>query len=502
MGTLLIVVAALLTISGAAAGVTIHVPSQQPTIQAGINAASDGDTVLVACDTYTEHGITMTSGITVLSETGDPSCVTIDCTGNADQAFYIIGVDASLIAGFTFTGGEAPWGGAIYADGSTMTIRDCVFSGNTASSGGGGVHWDDGAVTVIDCTFTGNTATNGGGGLHVNYSDATVTDCVFDGNDAGYGGGLAFEGGDLLTVAGTAFTDNTASDENDGGGGAYVENCAAGFLDCTFDGNDGGELGGGLYSYDSVQLTCTFCTFTGNEAEYGGGVLTDAPAWTSLLSCAFDSNGAGEGGAVYFYNDPGAVVDGCAFTGNTGSWGSGGGVAVDGSVCDILWSEFVGNAGLWGSALAGYNAADVDVENGTIVLNRAPTLARQGATIYMEDSSHVDAEDTIIAFNSSGEAVVCESGGTATLSCSLVYGNDGGDWTGCIEGQEMTIGNWHVDPLFCGLLAGDYSLCANSPCLPGNNPCATLMGPHGEGCVDCDSPVELSSWGVIKSMWR
>ena len=44
---------------------TIHVPSQEPSIQAGLNAASAGDTVLVSCGTYYEHDIDMKPSVCV-----------------------------------------------------------------------------------------------------------------------------------------------------------------------------------------------------------------------------------------------------------------------------------------------------------------------------------------------------------------------------------------------------------------------------------------------------
>lgn len=50
----LLCTAALLPIATRAA--TLNVPAQYPTIQAGVNAAFDGDTVLVASGTYSGDG--------------------------------------------------------------------------------------------------------------------------------------------------------------------------------------------------------------------------------------------------------------------------------------------------------------------------------------------------------------------------------------------------------------------------------------------------------------
>ena len=60
---------------------TWYVPTDATTIQAGIDSAATGDTVLVACGTYFKFEIIMKSGVCLRGETGDPECVVVDAQG-------------------------------------------------------------------------------------------------------------------------------------------------------------------------------------------------------------------------------------------------------------------------------------------------------------------------------------------------------------------------------------------------------------------------------------
>ena len=60
--------------------------------------------------------------------------------------------------------------------------------------------------------------------------------------------------------------------------------------------------------------------------------------------------------------------------------------------------------------------------------------------------------------------------------------------------------NLNADPLFCDPENGDYSLAANSPCLPDFNEWQVLVGALGEGCA----PVALNpqTWARVKAKYR
>ncbi len=94
-------------------------------------------------------------------------------------------------------------------------------------------------------------------------------------------------------------------------------------------------------------------------------------------------------------------------------------------------------------------------------------------------------DKTIIAFSIEEEAVCCGAGSSVISTCCDIYGNEGGDWVGCIAGQDSINGNFSADPLFCDPANSDFTLDIASPCLPGNHPngedCG-LIGALGQGC--------------------
>ena len=103
-----------------ACGAERLVPSQYPTIQAAVNAALNGDTVIIAPGTYTGAGnrdIIVNKPITIRSQDGPETCI-IDCNGGIstgnDHSGFIMS-NREHLAGMTITGGNSfNGGGAVY----------------------------------------------------------------------------------------------------------------------------------------------------------------------------------------------------------------------------------------------------------------------------------------------------------------------------------------------------------------------------------------------------
>jgi len=147
-----------------ASGLTIHVPGDFPRIQDGIDAAVDGDSILVAEGVYTGIGnrdlYIPWKRIYIISESGPESTV-IDCEYLSDGVtFYSDG--EALLEGFTVRQGIH---GLICNGGENAVVRRCIFSENNAGSGGsfgGGIqNW--GSLPILDCKISNNYASFGGG---------------------------------------------------------------------------------------------------------------------------------------------------------------------------------------------------------------------------------------------------------------------------------------------------------------------------------------------------
>ena len=195
---------------------TIRVPQDESTIQAGINAATRGDTVLVADGVYTGRSNVsldfMGKSITVKSVNGAQSTI-VDCQGQNTRGFYFRNgeTEISALDGFTVTNGSG-----VYCSNSSPTIVNCIISNNQAQNGAGIVCYSSSSPVIINCIVTDNQSQNGGG-IYCENSSPSLTNCMIVGNQAGSNGGGFFCNNSSLNIINCTVTENRAKS----GGGIY-----------------------------------------------------------------------------------------------------------------------------------------------------------------------------------------------------------------------------------------------------------------------------------------
>jgi hypothetical protein len=257
----------------------IHVPGDQSTIQAGINVASNGDTVLVMDGTYAGSGnrdITfLGKTIVVMSENG-PEETIIDCEGSETKphrGFHFHNGEGygSVVKGFTITSGWADIGGGMLIDNSYPTITNCTFRGNSARDFGGGMYNSSNNLTVSNCRFSGNSTNYKGGGMYNWESNPTVTNCTFSGNVTIYSGGGMYNFYSAPTVINCTFSRNSADD----GGGMYNYYSDPTVTNCIFWGNRGVEI----FNNDSYPIV-TYCNVHGGYP--GEGIIDADPLFVTF----------------------------------------------------------------------------------------------------------------------------------------------------------------------------------------------------------------------------
>ena len=179
-----------------------------------------------------------------------------------------------------FSGNEAGnAGGAIFvadASSSMEIASGAVFKSNSAKLGG--AIYNKGNLGTLDgVTFEDNTAeTNGGAILNSNGGKiASITNSIFKNNTSTNGGGAAIynKGGEIAEISNTVFEGNIAEKGNGGAifnGGTTAANIT---LDnVQFIGNQAANGSGGAISTSGV-VNIANATFENNSASTGGGAI-------------------------------------------------------------------------------------------------------------------------------------------------------------------------------------------------------------------------------------
>ncbi|MBN1764067.1 MAG: right-handed parallel beta-helix repeat-containing protein [Sedimentisphaerales bacterium] len=376
------------------------------TIQAGIDAASGGDTVIVADGTYNGTGNRdiefFGKAITVQSENGMNNCI-IDCQGTSVDPhrgfnFQNYETNSSILDGFTITNG--------YID--------------TEQDGGAGIRCDTSSPTIQNCKFINNYCDNsvyarGGGILIINSSDAIVTNCIFEDNEARDGGGVYLGRDTNPTVRDCRFSNNHS---NGGWAGAIsILSDSAAIEHCIME-NNTGYRGAGIYIQSDYTILDS-CTIIGNTSNnYGGGICCEKAGFVRIQNCIINGNSAVIGGAI------------CCYAGG-----------------DVV-------------------APEMEIINSTFHDNRASSFC---GGIYIYDCPSAYITNNIITNNANGGGLYCSSS-TFTISYNNVWNNSAMNYQGdAAPGVgDISVDPLFTDPGYwdgSDWAHGDYQLPSYSPCV-------------------------------------
>jgi len=271
--------------SGSQAGV-IHVDQagggDYEIIQDGINAATYGDTVLVAPGTYYEHLYMgpAADGVTLRGEFG-PEQTTVH-----NESTY-------------------PYSVLFCEDvGADTRVEGLTFDGGYSDAHGGGIRCDRAHVRIENVSVTSCSALEShGGGIAGQGSDLVVLSSMIGNNRSGIGGGISIDGGSLYAE------------------GNLVAGNSADWISLD-------RIGGGIYiSCDGADIIDN--QIESNNALDGGGIAVDRSSNISITGNRIINNSATDrAGGIYIFESD-CVVSGNAITGNYAITTGGGAVDID-----------------------------------------------------------------------------------------------------------------------------------------------------------------------------
>ncbi len=303
-----------LWLGASAHAATLLVPSQYPDIQAALDAAKNGDTVLVAPGRYEITETLMINRINsnapaknlvLRSDAGPEQTVIAMQAGSGRKSVFILGDEGrtTTIEGFTLTGGTgfqvnaSVAGGGIYAfPGANCVVKNCWIIGNRAVKGGG-VFLRGSTVGFIDCRIEDNTAAEGAG-IHAATEETPAgvpyfMNCTIARNRTDqYRSGIPLGGGVFCSQS-LLFNACTISGNSAGRGGAlYAVGGSPRFERCVITGNSAFVGGGALWLGNGTPGSATTInrsTIAGNWGRTVGGILAGSSRLVISNSIVWDN---------------------------------------------------------------------------------------------------------------------------------------------------------------------------------------------------------------------
>jgi len=338
---------------------TIYVPDDYSTIQAAVNAASSGDTIIVRDGTYDES-ITFPSGkVIVLQSLNSPSSTIIRGSNGSPTVIFDGSLEGTSLDGFTIMHENENNGNGIYISNGYLTIKNCDISNNRASSNGAGINnngtltltnntisnnytkydgkydgagiYNTGYLTMYENVISNNFSSNNGGGIYnsgyLTIMNSNIQEC----SSSFLGGGITntglldikdsvilhnfgyFAGGGIynignLTIFGSDIIDNSVSERHGGGIYNIGSDAILTISESTISDNSA-SWGGGINNHEGT-INITKCFISRNYAKvYGGGIENSGLA-NITRSNIFDNNADLDGGGIYLLDLGNSIIGG------------------------------------------------------------------------------------------------------------------------------------------------------------------------------------------------
>jgi parallel beta-helix repeat protein len=452
---------------------TIHVPADQPTIQKGIDAANNGDTVLVAPGVYNEAIDFEGKAITVESSGGPASTTIVWAYPPVLTGAYSLFVVTfqtnetrnSVLSGFTLTGAGLPFDDfqQVVPDGFGTTTINAVTGGievlNGASptivnnivtkNGCAGIFSSDGAPLIQNNqinnttypTFTGLEYTPGYDACFSGSSRVVVFP------NYGYPGTAIWLGFDPnspppsppAVVIGNTIEDNTF--------GAYYPGVPVGTVDAYFQGPSGPNWQGNYYVIENNIVSNNVTN------GYGGGMALAAPGIVAQNLIYGNQSAFAAGGVITWgpsYNLYPQII----------------GAPFDGPAAALFVNNLIANntATQDGSQVEVADPTQFEFANNIIVGNDSH------AAVYI-DPSYLPLYISQYGYPQQGSYAPGVYLNDVVFDHNDIFNPSGPAFNGggIVSNPAGTYGNISADPLFVDAANNDYHLQTGSPAIDAGN---------------------------------